>query len=55
MNVSCLRQYPINILHFSLFGLVIVMSHFFLETLVNMGNILFNKIFTKGLFSYVKP
>ena len=55
MNVSCPRQYPIKVLPFNLFGLVIVMSHFFLESLVKKENILFNKIFTKGLFSYVKP
>ena len=55
MNVSCPRQYPIKILPFNLFVLVIVMSHFFLESLVNKENILFNKIFTKGLFFYVKP
>ena len=55
MNVSWARQYPIKILPFNLFRLVIVMSHFFLESLGNKENILFNKIFTKGLFSYVKP
>ena len=56
MNVSCLRQYPIKILPFQLFGLIIVMSDFFLEKqhLVNNENILFNKIFIKDLFSYVK-
>ena len=55
MNVSCPRQYPIKLLPFNLFGLVIFMSHCFLESLVNKENILFRKIFTKVLFSYVKP
>ena len=54
INVSWSRQYPINILPFNLFGLIIVTSDFFLESLVNNENILFNKIFIKGFFSYVK-
>ena len=55
MNVSSPRQYPIKILPSNLFGLVIVMSHFLLESLVNKENILFKKIFAKSFFSYVKP
>ena len=57
INVSSLRQYPIIILPFNLFGLIIAVSDFFLEKqhLVNNENILFNRVFIKSLFPYVKP